>query len=99
MTARFAVGDQVRVRRAAPPGHVRTPAFIRGRAGTVTKVIGCFANPEELAYGRPGTPEQPLYRVQFPQTELWPDYQGGVKDSAVVDVFESWLDSVEGNTQ
>ena len=55
MTARFAVGDQVRVRRAAPPGHVRTPAFIRGRAGTVTKVIGCFAKPEEFACGRPGT--------------------------------------------
>lgn len=99
MTARFAVGDKVRVRRATPPGHVRTPSFIRGRAGTISKIIGSFANPEELAYGRPGTPEQPLYWVRFPQTELWPDYSGGAKDSAVVDVFESWLDADEENIQ
>ena len=95
MTARYSVGDKVRVRRAAPPGHVRTPTFIRDHAGTVTKVVGSFANPEELAYGRPGTPKQTLYWVQFPQTELWPDYQGGLKDTSVVDVYESWLDSAE----
>lgn len=91
MIARFAVGDKVRVREAYPPGHIRTPHFIRGKDGTVTTVIGDFANPEELAYGRPGTPKQTLYSVTFPQTGLWPDYAGPEHDTAVVDVFDHWL--------
>jgi len=94
VTARFAVGDRVRVREAYPPGHLRTPHFIRGKQGQVTRVIGAFANPEELAYGRKGLPKRPLYWVQFPQTELWPDYAGGEDDSAVVDVYEHWLEPV-----
>ena len=96
MTARFAVGDEVRVRQAYPPGHVRTPYFIRGKRGRVTRVIGAFANPEELAYGRNGLPKQPLYWVQFPQTNLWPGYAGGEADSAVIDVYEHWLEPAGG---
>ena len=92
MTARFAVGDRVRVREAYPPGHLRTPYFIRGKDGIVTRVIGAFANPEELAYGRPGLPKRTLYWVQFRQTGLWPDYAGGQDDTAVVDVYEHWLE-------
>ena len=95
MSARFSVGDRVRVREAYPPGHVRTPYFIRGKAGEVIAVIGDFANPEELAYGRPGTPERTLYWVCFPQAELWSDYDGPKQDTAVVDVFEHWLEPLE----
>ncbi|NQU62139.1 MAG: nitrile hydratase subunit beta [Rhodospirillales bacterium] len=97
MTARFAVGDSVRVREAYPPGHIRTPYFIRGKAGKVTAVLGDFANPEELAYRRPGTPALPVYWIEFPQTELWSDYAGPKLDTAVVDVFENWLEPVEGS--
>ena len=92
MSARFAVGDRVRVREAYPPGHMRTPYFIRGKAGEVVAIAGAFANPEELAYGRDGLPEEPLYRVLFRQTELWPDYAGADGDTAVVDVLEHWLE-------
>jgi nitrile hydratase len=95
MSARFSPGDLVRVRRATPPGHVRTPYFIRGKAGEVMAIAGRFAIPEELAYGRDGLPEKPLYRVLFRQAELWPDYTGPDVDTAVVDVFEHWLE--EGN--
>lgn len=95
MSARFAVGDRVRVREAYPPGHVRTPFFIRGKAGEITTVVGKFADPEELAYGRPGTPERTLYFVRFAQPELWPDYAGPSHDTAVVDVFEHWLAPLE----
>jgi nitrile hydratase subunit beta len=96
MTARFAVGDKVRVREAYPPGHVRTPYFIRGKQGRVTRVIGAYANPEELAYGRKGLPKQALYWIQFSQSALWPDYRGGAHDSAVVDVYEHWLEPAGG---
>lgn len=97
MSARFSIGDQVRVRRATPPGHLRTPYFIRGKKGEVMAIAGCFASPEELAYGRDGLPEKPLYRILFRQAELWPDYAGPDTDTAVVDVFENWLE--EGNAE
>lgn len=95
MTARFAVGDKVRVRMAFPPGHVRTPFYIRGKEGRVVRVIGEFANPEELAYGRNGLPKRPLYWIEFSQSALWPDYAAGEDDTAVIDVYEHWLEPAE----
>jgi nitrile hydratase subunit beta len=95
MSDAFAIGQSVRVRRAFPPGHVRTPHFVRGRQGVIEGIAGHYANPEELAYGRDGLPRRALYRVRFRQTELWPDYQGAAADSAVVDLFEHWLEPTE----
>ncbi|WGF87204.1 SH3-like domain-containing protein [Marinivivus vitaminiproducens] len=95
MSARFAPGDRVAVRRAYPPGHVRTPWFVRGRSGVVEQAMGAYANPEELAYGRPGQPPVPLYRVRFDQRALWPDYAGAPGDTAVVDLYEHWLEPSE----
>ena len=45
MSIRFRPGDQVRVRKAHPPGHVRTPFYIRGHDGVVESVAGDFADP------------------------------------------------------
>ena len=91
MIAKFAVGDAVTVRQAYPPGHVRTPYFIRGHQGVVQEVVGKFANPEELAYGRDGKPDLTLYRVQFRQQDVWPKYDGSPKDTTIVDLYENWL--------
>ena len=96
MSHRFADGARVQVRVAFPPGHVRTPHFVRGKAGIVDGVAGSFANPEELAYGRDGLPARALYRVRFRQTDLWPGYAGRPEDTAVVDIYEHWLEAVEG---
>lgn len=95
MSDAFTIGQRVWVRRAWPPGHVRTPHYVRGRAGVIDSVAGHFANPEELAYGRNGQPLQALYRVRFRQSELWPDYGGAAGDSAVVDILEHWLEPAE----
>lgn len=95
MSGRFAVGDQVRVRKAFPPGHVRTPYFARGKQGVVTAIAGSFANPEELAYGRGKDSKLALYRIQFRQADLWPDYSGPGSDTAVIDIYENWLEAVE----
>lgn len=89
----FTIGQPVRVRRAFPPGHVRTPYYLRGRQGVVEGLAGRFANPEELAYGRDGLPKRALYRVRFRQAELWPDYAGPAADSAIVDIYEHWLEA------
>lgn len=92
---RFAVGDVVRVRRAFPPGHVRTPYFTRGRSGVVDAIAGNYRNPEELAYGRYDAPTLPLYRVSFRQADLWPDYDGPAADTTIVDIYENWLEPAE----
>ena len=70
MSAKYAVGDAVTVRQAYPPGHVRTPYFIRGHQGVVQEVVGNFANPEELAYGRDGKRPHPLSGAVPPRGRL-----------------------------
>jgi nitrile hydratase len=99
MTSRFQIGARVRVRRAFPPGHVRTPFFVRGKVGEVTGVAGKFPNPEELAYGRDGLPVLELFRVTFRQQDLWPGYEGGAGDTTVVDIYEHWLEDVQTQDQ
>ncbi len=89
---RFRVGEPVRVRFADPPGHIRTPWYIRGHAGVIERICGSFGNPEELAFNRPGTPRQPLYRVRFRQSDVWPDYRGPGTDTVDIEIFQHWLE-------
>lgn len=96
MSDQFTIGDRVRVRRAYPAGHVRAPYFTRGKTGVVTEIAGHYHNPEDLAYGRYDGAVLPLYRVRFEQTDLWADYQGGPKDSTIVDIYENWLEPEKG---
>ncbi len=91
--ARFETGDPVRVRFAHPPGHVRTPYYIRGRQGVIERLCGFYPNPEELAYGRPGRPAQPLYRVRFLQRDVWPGYSGAAADTLDVEIYQHWLEA------
>ena len=93
--AEFAPGDRVRVRRAAPLGHVRTPFYIRGHSGVIERLCGSFRNPEELAYARSGEPLQPLYRVRFAQAEVWPDYRGAPGDVLEVEIYQHWLEKAQ----
>jgi nitrile hydratase len=92
MSERFNSGDPVRVRADHPPGHIRTPFYIRGKVGRVGGVLFWYRNAEERAFGRDGLPEQPVYHVHFEQHRLWPDYQGPERDSLVVDIYEHWLE-------
>lgn len=96
MTARFAVGERVRVDDRYPPGHIRTPYYIRGKSGVVADMVGAFANPEDLARGGDGLPERPLYRVRFRQTVAWTDYGGDKGDTVDIEIFEHWLEPQSG---
>lgn len=92
METRFKAGDRVRVMKAYPPGHIRTPFYIRGHTGTVERVCGAFPNPEELAQMRDGLPAQPLYRVRFRHKDVWPDYKGPDADVVEIEIYEHWLE-------
>ena len=89
---KFRPGERVRVMKAYPLGHVRTPYYIRGASGVIERLCGAFPNPEELAQMRSGLPALPLYRVRFAQSEVWPDYRGGRADTLDVEIFQHWLD-------
>lgn len=87
----FRTGDRVQVILAHPPGHRRTPFYIRGKDGVVERYCGAFPNPEERAYGFNGLPKRHLYRVRFRQMDVWPGYNGPVHDILELEVFEHWL--------
>ena len=94
MSGPLSPGDRVRVREDFPPGHIRTPVYIRGKEGVVTKSFGAFPNPEQLAIGRDGLPKKTLYEVRFRQIDLWPDYAGSLYDTLDIDIYEHWLSKI-----
>jgi hypothetical protein len=88
--AAFSPGDKVKVRAAAVATHCRTPHYLRGKRGVVTRVFGAYPNPEQLAYHRLGLPYQPLYQIEFEYQEVW-----GKPERATVitaDLFQHWLE-------
>jgi nitrile hydratase len=92
-------GERVRVAAVNPPGHRRTPYYIRGKEGVIERACGAFANPEELGHGFDGLPKKHLYRVRFRQVELWSGYEGSENDTVDVDVYEHWLSPVAAAPQ
>jgi nitrile hydratase len=91
----FAAGQRVRVSARGHRGHHRTPAYLKGKIGTVDRVHGSFRNPETRAYGGDGVPEQPLYLVGFAQDDVWPGGAVASGDRIYVDVYEHWLEEAE----
>jgi len=90
-------GTRVVVREDYPAGHIRTPVYIRGHEGKITRRIGKFCNPETLALGHDGLPLKSLYEVKFRQRDLWPDYAGSSDDSLLIDLYEHWLSKVSND--
>ncbi len=88
----LAPGARVRVRAMMPPGHVRTPAYLRGREGAVERVLGPFGNPEQLAYGQ--APDRlPLYRVRFRMGDIW-DGAETPDDTLDAEIYAHWLEPI-----
>jgi nitrile hydratase beta subunit len=86
--ARHAIGDRVRVKGDHVPGHVRMPAYIRGKPGVVVGISPPYPFPDAHAHGV-AAEDEPTYDVRFDARELWPD----AADAAFVHVgvFESYL--------
>ena len=66
------MASRVRVRAMTPPGHIRTPAYLRGKCGVIQRQLAAFPNPEKRAYGLPAE-DRMLYRVRFTMAEIWGD--------------------------
>lgn len=80
---RFQIGDRVQVHRANPSGSPRTPAYVRGKSGTVTALHGSITNPLD----HPGV-YPPLCSVRFLVREV---FGGTSHDTVSVDLHEDWL--------
>src|SRR3954447_1639164 len=89
--ARLRIGDRVVVRSDHVPGHVRMPAYIRGKQGVVVGESPAYPFPDAHAHGV-AAEDEPTYDVRFRSDELWP----ASCDAALVHVavFESYLDRV-----
>ena len=94
-TPAFRTGQRVRIADRWPAGHVRTPAYVRGKQGRVVGVHGPFRNPETLAYRGSGLPARWLYTVEFFQSGVWDDYDGSPADVVVMDIYEQWIEPLE----
>jgi hypothetical protein len=93
--SRFQPGEPVRVQTHEVHGHVRTPAYVRGKQGWIERIQGEFRNPESLAYGGDGLPPEPLYMVGFRQADLWPVRRAEAPDDTLyIDLYEHWLEGV-----
>jgi hypothetical protein len=88
---RFKPGDRVRVKTDHVPGHVRMPAYIRGKAGVVVGESPAYPFPDAHAHGVEAK-DEPTYDVRFRSEDLW----GSSADPALVHVgvFQSYLERV-----
>ncbi|HSV55370.1 MAG TPA: nitrile hydratase subunit beta [Burkholderiaceae bacterium] len=86
---RFNIGDRVKVRTDNVPGHVRMPAYIRGKSGVVVGESPAYPFPDAHAHGMEAD-DEPTYDVRFSVAELWPNSA----DAAFVHVgvFQSYLE-------
>lgn len=93
MSTRFKAGDKVVVKNEYRPGHLRTPAYLRGKHGVILRDYGAWPNPEELAYGKDGLPAKTNYWVQFRMDEIWGGNGSyGPNDTVAAEIYEQWLD-------
>jgi nitrile hydratase beta subunit len=88
---RFKPRDRVRVKTDCVPGHVRMPAYIRGKVGVVVSESPPYPFPDAHAHGV-AAEDEPTYDVRFRSEDLWPN----AADSALVHagVFQSYLERV-----
>jgi len=93
IVTRFAAGDMVRVRALDKAGHVRVPYYVRGHVGEVVQHCGRYLNPEDLSFAKTSGQAIDLYRVSFPQSQLWIDESHPPQDRLVLEVYDHWLET------
>jgi hypothetical protein len=91
----FKPGDAVRIQTRSPIGHYRLPIYLRGKTGSVERVIEPIAvDNEEEGYGHNAGRRRHYYRISVPMMEIWPDYAGSPRDGLRIEVYETWLERI-----
>ena len=52
---------------------------------------GLSPDPDQVAFREPVT-RQPLYRVRFAQSDVWPEYAPDSKDTVDIEIHQPWLE-------
>jgi nitrile hydratase beta subunit len=85
----FKPGDHVRVKSDTIAGHMRMPAYIRGKSGIVVGESPAYPFPDAHAHGVTAQ-DEPTYDVRFRSEELWPN---SAEPALIhVGVFQSYLE-------
>ncbi|GID03304.1 nitrile hydratase subunit beta [Pseudomonas sp. 008] len=85
----FKVGDYVAVRDIHSSGHIRMPAYVRGKRGVVVHIAPSVSFPDASAHSLPRRLE-PTYHVRFEVQELWADADENT--AIIVDLWQSYLE-------
>ncbi|MEL6840161.1 MAG: SH3-like domain-containing protein [Pseudomonadota bacterium] len=86
--------EWMRVRNDMPPGHIRTPAYLRGKIGQVERKLGPFRNPEQLAYGVHAE-ALTLMRIRFTMLEIWGADAPYPNDTLDAEIYAHWLEPAD----
>ena len=84
---------KVRVHNNWPPGHLRTPGYLREKTGEIERKIGLFSNPEQNAY-RHAPEQRELLRVRFKMSEVWGANAENPNDEIEAEIYSHWLEAV-----
>jgi nitrile hydratase subunit beta len=87
--AAFAVGDRIRTKRMAKPGHTRLPAYAWDKSGVIECSRGCHVFPDSNGMGQGPDPRW-LYTVCFTAEELWGKPS---KDKVYLDLWEPYMEA------
>ncbi|BBZ47689.1 SH3-like domain-containing protein [Mycobacterium parmense] len=93
-TAKFQVGDRVRVRELPAMFYTRTPEYCRGAEGVIAEVSYESPAAEDETWDREDAKPEWFYIVRFNQSQLWDNYTGPKNDTLQTEIPERWLESV-----
>lgn len=92
VTARFSMGERVRVLAMTQAGHTRAPQYTHNAVGVIAAINGVHVFPDANAHRKNGanTVGEPLYTVEFSSVALF-GAASEVGDSVFVDLWEPYL--------
>jgi hypothetical protein len=93
VSARYNVGDRVRVKDLPNLFYTRTQMYVRGASGTIAARTYEDLIPEDEAWNRDDAQREQFYIVRFRQKDLWEDYPFD-NDTLQTELPERWLDPV-----
>lgn len=96
-SSEFEVGDRVTVRDEFVSGHIRVPAYVRGKTGVILhRTTEKWPFPDAIGHGDRAAELQSTYHVQFSSKDIW----GSSADEGfvVVDLFQGYLEKVHAGS-